>query len=128
MGETIALALAWFPADQYAAALERWPSLAGEWGDVPHADYCLHMEADLREYASVKPGPCSVAPIDVAEFVAWCEAEALHPEDSQARARYAAQLARTGRAIAWPPGRNDVCWCGRGRRYERCCGASPADG
>jgi uncharacterized protein YecA (UPF0149 family) len=30
-------------------------------------------------------------------------------------------LLRIGRAIAWPPGANDSCWCGSGRKYIRCC-------
>lgn len=24
---------------------------------------------------------------------------------------------------AWPPGRNDPCWCGSGRKHKKCCGA-----
>ena len=27
---------------------------------------------------------------------------------------------------AWPPGRNDVCWCGSERKYKKCCGAVTA--
>lgn len=22
--------------------------------------------------------------------------------------------------VPWPPGRNDPCWCGSGRKYKRC--------
>ena len=30
--------------------------------------------------------------------------------------------------IPWPPGRNEPCWCGSGRKYKKCCGApSSAD-
>ncbi|WP_406693168.1 SEC-C metal-binding domain-containing protein [Saccharopolyspora sp. ID03-671] len=25
--------------------------------------------------------------------------------------------------LPWPPGRNDTCWCGSGRKYKKCCGA-----
>ncbi|MEO5876158.1 MAG: SEC-C domain-containing protein [Streptosporangiaceae bacterium] len=25
--------------------------------------------------------------------------------------------------IAWPPGRNDTCWCGSGAKYKKCCAA-----
>jgi tetratricopeptide (TPR) repeat protein len=32
-------ALAWFPSGDYEKAIERWPSLADDWGDVPHDDY-----------------------------------------------------------------------------------------
>ena len=27
-----------------------------------------------------------------------------------------------GRGIAWPPGRNEPCWCGSAHKYKRCCG------
>jgi len=32
------------------------------------------------------------------------------------------------RVIAWPPGRNDPCWCGSRRKYKKCCGALGPDG
>ncbi|WP_328794183.1 SEC-C metal-binding domain-containing protein [Herbidospora solisilvae] len=25
--------------------------------------------------------------------------------------------------VAWPPGRNDSCWCGSDRKYKKCCGS-----
>ena len=31
-----------------------------------------------------------------------------------------------GEAIAWPPGRNEPCWCGSGRKYKKCCADAPA--
>jgi hypothetical protein len=31
-----------------------------------------------------------------------------------------------GGAIEWPPGRNQVCWCGSGTKYKKCCGGPPA--
>ncbi|WP_442914364.1 SEC-C metal-binding domain-containing protein [Kribbella sp. NBC_00709] len=27
-----------------------------------------------------------------------------------------------GRRVAWPPPRNQVCWCGSGIKYKKCCG------
>ncbi|TDC33207.1 hypothetical protein E1261_06745 [Kribbella albertanoniae] len=29
-----------------------------------------------------------------------------------------------GTGIAWPPGRNQSCWCGSEAKYKRCCGAA----
>lgn len=37
-------------------------------------------------------------------------------------AAYAADQMRAGNGLAWPPGRNDACWCESGRKYKRCCG------
>ena len=38
-------------------------------------------------------------------------------------------LSDVGEAIEWPPGRNQVCWCGSGAKYKKCCGGwSPTAG
>jgi uncharacterized protein YecA (UPF0149 family) len=44
---------------------------------------------------------------------------------ADARAEYAAHLAANADpgVIAWPPGRNQPCWCGSGRKYKKCCAA-----
>ena len=26
-----------------------------------------------------------------------------------------------GPMLAWPPGRNDPCWCGSRTKYKKCC-------
>jgi uncharacterized protein YecA (UPF0149 family) len=46
----------------------------------------------------------------------------------QARAGYAASMNinNPGELIAWPPGRNQPCWCGSGRKYKKCCTAPGA--
>lgn len=47
------------------------------------------------------------------------------------RARTMAELASVtsrsdmGEAIEWPPGRNQVCWCGSRVKYKKCCGWPP---
>ncbi|GAA0413390.1 hypothetical protein Acor_11030 [Acrocarpospora corrugata] len=33
------------------------------------------------------------------------------------------EQADPGDDIAWPPGRNDPCWCGAERKYKKCCGS-----
>ncbi|MGH9120915.1 MAG: SEC-C metal-binding domain-containing protein [Acidimicrobiales bacterium] len=43
----------------------------------------------------------------------------------EARSSYAADIARRGAALPWPPGRNAPCWCGSGRKYKTCCGPTP---
>jgi uncharacterized protein YecA (UPF0149 family) len=96
--------------------------LAEDWADTPHDAYCRHVERQLREVAEVvAPHMMAVAPLRLAEYLPWCEREGVDPEE--ARARYAADLSRRGGAIPWPPARNAPCWCGRGRKYKRCCGA-----
>ncbi|MFC7341273.1 SEC-C metal-binding domain-containing protein [Saccharopolyspora griseoalba] len=64
-----------------------------------------------------------VVPAALDDVRAWAAAEGLDPADPATRSEYAAELARTTRGVPWPPGRNDACWCGSGRKYKKCCGA-----
>lgn len=125
------VALAWLPADEYAAWPQRWPDLADsplchdEDGDpISHAVYCRRMEGRLRAHRESGVARLSVVPVRRAEFDPWVADNAPdEPDPSQLRARYAADVARDpSRTIAWPPGRNDPCWCGSGRKYKKCCG------
>ena len=34
---------------------------------------------------------------------------------------YADELDGRALRIAWPPARNDACWCGSGGKYKKCC-------
>jgi tetratricopeptide (TPR) repeat protein len=121
--DEIAVALAWFPAGDYERALARWPSLAEDWADVPHRDYCRRMEGHLKWLRAAGAPVRAVAPIELDSYLPWCEQRSEDPED--ARAAYAADAFRGGHAIAWPPARNEPCWCGSERKYKKCCG--PAD-
>jgi hypothetical protein len=116
----IAWAVAWFPPDQRATALEHWPDLAEDLTDTTL--YAQHIEGQLRKlHAALRHRP-AIAPIVVDAFLAWAAEEGYDPATGEARSVYAAELDRTGHAIPWPPGRNNPCWCGSGRKYKRCCG------
>jgi uncharacterized protein YecA (UPF0149 family) len=69
-----------------------------------------------------------IAPIRVADLLAWCAEQDRDPE--RARADYAAHLAHTApeRLISWPPGRNEACWCASTRKYKKCCDAPAGTG
>jgi tetratricopeptide (TPR) repeat protein len=99
--EEVFMSLAWFPSGEYA-----------------------RMDGNIKWMRSQGMPIRAVAPIVIEEFLAWC---AEHDEDpEEARAAYAAHCMRDGDAISWPPGRNQPCWCGSGRRYKKCCGPVPA--
>lgn len=126
------VALAWLPVDEYAAWPERWPDLGDspllhddEGEPVSHAAYCRRMEGRLRAHAEAGMAQLSVVAVRSAEFVPWVAENAPDERDpAQLRARYAADVARDpARTVTWPPGRNDPCWCGSGRKYKKCCGA-----
>jgi hypothetical protein len=119
-GGPAAWAVAWFPPDQRAAALERWPTLADDFAD-PLA-YSRRLEGHLRSLLQATRERPRLAAVEVEELVAWSAAHGYDPDSGEARSRFAADLARTGRALAWPPERNEPCWCGSGLKYKRCCG------
>jgi hypothetical protein len=121
-GGGIATSLAWFPSEDYDEAIERWRSLAEDWADCPHDEYCRRFQSQLLRLSSHGVPMAGVAPIRLADYVHWCKQERLDPESSATRAHYAAELTRRGEAIPWPPRRNDPCWCGSGRKYKHCCG------
>jgi tetratricopeptide (TPR) repeat protein len=122
--EELVVSLAWFPSGEYEEAIRRWASLAEDWADVAHSDYCLRLDGNIKWMRSQGMPIRAVAPIVVEDFVAWC---AEHEEDpEEARASYAVHLTTDGEVIAWPPGRNEPCWCGSGRKYKKCCGPAPA--
>jgi tetratricopeptide (TPR) repeat protein len=115
------VAIGWFPRTERAAALSRWPEL-GE--DLADADgYCRRIDARLRAVrAATGRSPC-VAPLLVRELLECAEREGLDPAGSRARASLAADVHEQGRTVAWPPGRNEPCWCGSAIKYKRCCGS-----
>jgi len=120
----VAVAMAWFPAGEYEKAIARWQSLAEDWAEVPHPDYCRRMDGHIKWMRAHGVQIRAVAPIVVDEFVEWCADRGEDPES--ARAGYAAECYRLGGGIDWPPGRNDPCWCGSGRKYKKCCGLAQA--
>ena len=113
--------MAWFPPDQREAAAELSPELTEDFADSQA--YARRLEDRLRRLDRALGCRPALAPIEVGDLIAWAAAEGHDPGTGHARSVYAAELARTGRALAWPPGRNDRCWCESGQKYKRCCGS-----
>lgn len=126
------LAFAWFPAGDYERATTLWPdfagsdAVAGPDGPRPHPQYCQTMQTIFGEYLNAGGSRMTMAPVRVAPFTAWCAEHGQHPNSPEARAAYAAHLAveRDPALVAWPPGRNEPCWCGSGLKYKKCCAAT----
>jgi uncharacterized protein YecA (UPF0149 family) len=91
---------------------------------VPHGEYCGRLDGNIKWMRSQGVPIRAIAPIVVEDYAAWCAAHREDPEE--ARAAYAAHRMGEGEAIPWPPGRNEPCWCGSGRKYKKCCGPAPA--
>jgi len=84
------------------------------------------VRESIRDCAmSNPPGPRSTLdPILLEDYLAWCDERGEDP--GQARASYAAHCLAEGDVLPWPPGRNEPCWCGPGRKYKGCCGMAAA--
>ena len=124
----VALALAWFPASDYPQALTRWPELATEGtakGARDHADYNRAFQRTLQDYADAGTTRLFIAPLRLEPYLDWCTQQDRDPALSGSRASYAGTLAqrRDPSLIAWPPERNQRCWCGSSRKYKQCCGS-----
>ena len=115
-------ALAWFPKDEWARAIEQWPELLTTM-PADHGDYSKRVEGHLKAAAAREPGSPDVSPLSVDALFAEYGDQAGEP---LSRASLGAKIARAGGAIVWPPARNDRCWCQSGAKYKNCCGPAPA--
>ena len=120
----MAWSVGWFPPAEWPEAQRRWPDPLADLPD-DHRDYSRYIEGRLKWLARDAPGVrYSVSPLTVAELVARGETD----DEDGARAALAREILSSGRALPWPPGRNDPCWCGSGNKYKRCCGPAPTVG
>jgi tetratricopeptide (TPR) repeat protein len=120
----VALAISWFPADQFDQALRTWPELPEDWHSTDYSDYTHRLERHLHTMAAAGGADLWIAPIYLEPFQAWCQNTGRDPATASSRAGYAAERTRIGAPdlIAWPPARNAPCWCGTGHKYKKCCG------
>ncbi|GAA0903281.1 SEC-C domain-containing protein [Streptomyces thermoalcalitolerans] len=115
-----------WPAEEFALLLQRWPKAAEAYGD-DHAAHLRQVERTLRGMSDEGAPHLAVGRATVAGLQAHAETDGGSPDAPATRSAYAAELARRGQATAWPPPRNGPCWCGSERKYKKCCG-NPADG
>jgi hypothetical protein len=116
------VATPYFAPDEFALALEAWAGFAEDWREDGHALYALELDRRMRAVAPGAPRHPVVVPLTVARVRALAAANAIDEDAAEARARAAYEVAQEGGALAWPPGRNEPCWCGSGKKYKKCCG------
>lgn len=114
----------WFAADAFAAAQAAWGPAFAHAG-AAYSDYVAELDRALRQSTGGVTGrnPVLVA-ITVADAEAFAAAEGWQAAWPVTHDQVAAAAVRQDPTlgIAWPPGRNDPCWCGSGTKYKRCCG------
>lgn len=109
-----------WPADELTELTTAYPPLAEEYPS--HDQHLATIEASLRELAASGTPNLGIVTGTVPSYEAFAASELASPADSALLPQYATTLAARGRAVAWPPQRGAVCWCGSGRLYGECHG------
>ena len=117
----ILMTVLYWPAEEFTRLVERHPALADDYG-AEHEEHRFLVEKHLRGL-TVGTSAVAVSVGGLDDFEAFAAARGDHAAHASTRAAYAAHCGRLGQTVPWPPGRNEPCWCGSGRKYKRCCGA-----
>ncbi|MGW5560009.1 SEC-C domain-containing protein [Micromonospora sp. NPDC003944] len=111
--------LLFWPRAEFAALLVRWPALADShpptWDEHRTTVERAFVETSARGGANL-----GVVNGTVDGLAAFAERAGSDPTDEETLDEYADSLDEAG-VTAWPPGRNDTCWCGSGAKYKKCC-------
>ncbi|MEU1589528.1 SEC-C metal-binding domain-containing protein [Micromonospora sp. NPDC005710] len=108
--------LLFWPQAEFDALLERWPALADSYPPT-WDEYRANLERTFVEASGMGGVDLGVVAGTVDGLAAFAGAD---PIDEETLDEYADSLDETG-VTAWPPGRNDTCWCGSGAKYKKCC-------
>ncbi|GGN53663.1 preprotein translocase SecA [Streptomyces albiflavescens] len=111
-----------WPADELAELLTAYAPLSSEYPS--HDDHLATIEASLRELAASGTPNLGIVTGTVPSYEAFAASEASSPSDATLLPQYATTLAARGRAVAWPPQKGAMCWCGSGRTYAECHGGN----
>jgi tetratricopeptide (TPR) repeat protein len=111
--------LLFWPQVEFDALLVRWPTLIGSY-PATWEEHRAQTERALVDASGLGGVDLGVVVGSVAGLAAFAEREGSDPTDEETQDEYADSL--TGPDLrAWPPGRNDACWCGSGAKYKKCC-------
>ena len=109
-----------WPRGEFERLLERWPALHQEVGET-WDDHRAKVERRLTLFKESVAATTAVVSVSVDELVDFAEIIGVDPGLTEIRVDYLNYMAEHGQVTAWPPGRNDACWCGSGAKYKKCC-------
>ncbi len=116
-------ALLFWPPLEFDRLLLRWPAMTEAWGPT-WENYRAMLEQLLVLASESGVAPLGLVTASVDELVTYADCgdcDGGDPPDPQVFQDYARHLAEHAQEIAWPPGRNDACWCGSSEKYKKCC-------
>ncbi|WP_405430725.1 SEC-C domain-containing protein [Micromonospora sp. NBC_00617] len=108
--------LLYWPEADFNALLTRWPALVDSYPKT-WDEHRSQIERALAEAARLGGADLGVVAGTVEGLAAFAGDD---PIDEETLDEYADSLDEVG-LTAWPPGRNDACWCGSGAKYKKCC-------
>ncbi|WFE52723.1 SEC-C domain-containing protein [Micromonospora sp. WMMD1155] len=108
--------LLFWPKAEFDALLVRWSALAESYPPT-WDEHRANLERALVEASGLGGADLGVVTGTVAGLAAFA---GVDPIDEETLDEYADSLDEAG-VTAWPPGRNDLCWCGSGTKYKKCC-------
>jgi len=117
-----AMVLYWSQED-FRIARERWPSATMSYSD-DYATYCRRIENTARRFSTRGAARVVLVRGNVTDYEAYAARTGKNPAEMDTRTAYGTSLAehRPEATLAWPPPRNDRCWCASGKKYKKCCG------
>lgn len=108
--------LVW-PRAELEQAARRWPAV------FTRVDNQADVEHRLRRHAAEHAGPITLVVGTADGLGEHLDHTGADVAEESTRLAYAAKAKALGATLAWPPGRNQPCWCGSTRKYKTCCGA-----
>ncbi|MFC5922652.1 SEC-C domain-containing protein [Micromonospora vulcania] len=111
--------LLFWPQAEFDALLVRWPALVDSY-PAQWDEHRAQLERALADAAGLGTADLGVVAGSVAGLATFAERNGGDPTDEDTLDEYADSLSGTD-LRAWPPGRNDACWCGSGSKYKKCC-------
>jgi hypothetical protein len=109
-----------WPRVEFDRLLVRWPVLAEAYGRT-WDEHRGEVERGLLRWSQSGVTQLAVLAGSVDELAGFAARHGGDPSDPQVREDYAQHLEEHPRERAWPPGRNESCWCGSGLKYKKCC-------
>ncbi|MEU4554752.1 SEC-C domain-containing protein [Micromonospora violae] len=110
--------LLFWPQAEFDALLVRWPPLVGTYPPT-WDEHRAQLERALVDASGMGGADLGVVAGTVDGLAAFAQDAGSDPTDEETLDEYADSLDET--VTAWPPGRNDTCWCGSGTKYKKCC-------
>ncbi|MEV4121030.1 SEC-C domain-containing protein [Micromonospora sp. NPDC049645] len=111
--------LLFWPMAEFDALLVRWPALVDSYPST-WDEHRAQIERALVDASGLGGADLGVVAGTVDGLAAFARDAGSDPTDEETLDEYADSLDEAG-VTAWPPGRNDTCWCGSGIKYKKCC-------